>query len=75
MTESVVTMSSGSSQLQTGEKFLRTLPDENDGKIKKLDHGAASDIVPDGHSTLEELLVGLAILATSGLCSCILSKS
>lgn len=75
MAESAVTMSDGSSQLQTGDKFLRVLPDENDAK-NISDRGVASDIVPDGHCTLEELLIGLSYpaVARTGLCLCILLR-
>ena len=64
MAESAVTMSGGSSQLQTGDKLLRALPDENDAK-NIFDRGVASDIVPDGRSTLEELLMGLSYPAVA----------
>ena len=64
MAESAVSMSSGSSQLQTGDKLLRALPDENDAK-NIFDRGVASDIVPDGCSTLEELLMGLSYPAVA----------
>jgi len=67
MAESAVTMSGGSSQLQTGDKFLRVLPDENDAK-NISDRGVASDIVPDGCCTLEELLMGLSCPAVAHTC-------